>query len=536
MRNLVVGFIAAVVGRRSLVSIAASVLGALLATSAAVISFAAPRSDGQLEIEIVDKDTGQPIAARIHLKSTRGRPVTLRPPGSAAYGDHFYADGRVTLPLPVGQYTMEIEATPEYRTINSQPFEIQRHADDSKRVEIPRFADLAAEGWWAGDLDVSRPPAELPLAMRAEGLNFVAVNSSATPPNASGRKPTQQVVDNPAAAHSNDRVFVDTSAILDQRAGGGLLVFDAHPSLDFKLATSSVPTSLTVLREAAQAGGHVVARTPFAWDLPVWLASGELDAIALIQHHSRRNDVDDQEDDGRPRDKSLFPGNKGNGRWSEAIYYHVLNCGLRIPPAAGSGSGTNGSPLGNNRVYVYCGDEFSAERWWEGLIAGRVFVTNGPLLRPIVEGRPPGHVFSLRPGEKLALEIGLELATRVPIEYLQIVKNGQVEAEVRLADWKGKIGRLPPVVFDDSGWFLVRAVTANRQIYQFASSGPYYVDSERHRISRRSVQFFLDWIDEAVDRVRKLADIDESERTALLAEQEMAREFFKDLAARANAD
>ena len=38
---------------------------------------------------------------------------------------------------------------------------------------MPRFANLAEEGWWAGDLDVARPLADLPLAMRAEGLNVV---------------------------------------------------------------------------------------------------------------------------------------------------------------------------------------------------------------------------------------------------------------------------------------------------------------------------------------------------------------------------
>ena len=36
-----------------------------------------------------------------------------------------------------------------------------------------RFADLAKEGWWGGDLDVERPLAELPLAMRAESLAYV---------------------------------------------------------------------------------------------------------------------------------------------------------------------------------------------------------------------------------------------------------------------------------------------------------------------------------------------------------------------------
>ena len=77
----------------------------------------------------------------------------LRVAGLNQFADHFYIDGKITLPLRVGQYTFELEAGPEYRTQNGH-FEIERHADDSKRIEMHRFADLAKEGWWAGDLDV----------------------------------------------------------------------------------------------------------------------------------------------------------------------------------------------------------------------------------------------------------------------------------------------------------------------------------------------------------------------------------------------
>jgi hypothetical protein len=65
----------------------------------------------------------------------------------------------------------------------------------------------------------------------------------------------------------------------------------------------------------------------------------------------------------------------------------------------------------------------------------------------------------------------LDLATRVPVEYLQIVKNGEVAEEVRLADWTKRKGRLPPVVFDASGWFLVRAITNNEQPISLPPAG-----------------------------------------------------------------
>jgi hypothetical protein len=448
------------------------------------IAALAAHPDGEVQIDVVDSATGQPIAARMHLSSGRQaaptaaakarpkRPVKLNMPGSAEYAGHFYIDGIATLPMKIGQYTFELEATPEYLN-QSGGFEIQRHADDSKRIEMKRFVDLEQEGWYAGDLDVSRKAKDLPLILRAEGLRVV-------------------------------------------------------PNVDVAKMSADEPWDID---------GHLIAGVPYAWNLPVWLATDKLDAMALINRHSLRDGVVDNENDGRPRDKTLFPGSRGNGRWSETVYYHVLNCGLRMPPVAGSGSGANDSPVGTNRVYVNCGNEFSDKAWWDGLAAGRVFVTNGPLLRPSVQGEAPGYVFHMPSGQPLTLEIGLNLATRVPVEYLQIIKDGMVEAEVRLAEWKNKKGKLPPIEFEGSGWFMVRAVTSNPNTYQFASTGPYYVEQDgKPRVSKKSVQFFLDWIAANEARLQKLPNAESEGIKKQLAEQGAAREFFAKLLNGANAE
>jgi hypothetical protein len=499
-------------------------------TICAVVSLrldAAPRADGQLEIEVVDSATGQPIPARMHLMNARQRPVKLNLPDTAEFGGHFYIDGRLTLPLRRGQFSFEIDAGPEYRTQTGH-FEIERHSDDAKRIEMTRFTQLAKEGWYAGDIDYDRRPRDVPLILRAEQLWDVRTAEFATllQPGIEGLGPR---------------------------------------TLKKRDAVSSVP-------DAQSPAPFHIAPTPYAWNLPVWLAADKLDAIQLIHGHSRRDGGADNAGEGRPRDTSLFPGHTGDSRWSLAIYYHVLNCGLRIPPVAGSSSGANDNPVGINRVYVHCGDGFTPEAWWQSLEEGRVFVTNGPLLRPSVDGQPPGHVFHFSgsgepsrtspsstpvasappasPTEKgrstrgpyesddsLSLEIGLNLATRVPVDYLEIVKDGEVYAEVRLDEWKKKKGRLPPVQFNDSGWFLVRAITNNPKTFQYASSGPYYVQrAGRQRISRRSVQFFLNSIDAAEAHLRELPILDAAQRESLLAEQATAREFFEQLLATANAD
>jgi hypothetical protein len=329
-------------------------------------------------------------------------------------------------------------------------------------------------------------------------------------------------------------------AARDESVGGGLLLFGEKSRPEPLKRTSPVsPTSLAMLNHFKASGAKVIARSATAWDLPVWIASGKLDAIILIDQQSARGRVLDDGANSRPRDRKTFPGATGHGRWSETVYHHVLNCGLRIPPVAGSPQdiSPDAGGFGTNRVYASLGSEFSYDRWWDAVDAGRVVVTNGPLLRPKVSGYPPGHVFRLDDGGKLSLEIGLKLTITSPVEYLEVIKNGQVDISERLSDWINKKGRLPPLEFNDSGWFLVRAVTNDQRKYQLASTGPYYVEKAgRPRISKRSVRFFLDWITAATERIEKLPGLDEPTRTALLAEQASARTYFDDLLSRANAD
>ncbi len=91
--------------------------------------------------------------------------------------------------------------------------------------------------------------------------------------------------------------------------------------------------------------------------------------------------------------------------------------------------------------------------------------------------------------------------------------------------------------FDNGGWFLVRAVTSNAKTFQFASSGPYYVQkADGQRISRASVKFFLDWIDVYVGNLANGNSAEVDKNKSKLAELKSAQKFFADLLSKANAD
>ena len=89
---------------------------------------------------------------------------------------------------------------------------------------------------------------------------------------------------------------------------------------------------------------HVDIEKPFWWDMPIWVAVGGVDSIGLAHNHMQRAGMLDNEAWGKPRDKVFYPSPRGNGYWSQDIYYHLLNCGLRIPPSAGSAIGRAGQP------------------------------------------------------------------------------------------------------------------------------------------------------------------------------------------------
>jgi hypothetical protein len=294
---------------------------------------------------------------------------------------------------------------------------------------------------------------------------------------------------------------------------------------------SEVPVPL--FQRAAKGDLWVDLSKPFWWDLPMLVAAGQIDSIQLAHSHICRESTINDEAGGKPRDRKRYASYKGNAEWSHEVYFRLLECGLRIPPTAGSGSGEAPNPVGYNRVYVHVDGDFSYDAWWKGLRAGQVFITNGPLMKPSVEGELPGHVFQAERGAKLDFEIGLTFSTRDPITYLEIIKDGHIEHEIRFDEY-AKRGKLPKLAFDRSGWFLVRAVTDVPKTYRFAMTGPYYVEiGHQRRISKKAAQFFLDWV---IERAKQIKLADPQQQREALQWHRQARDFWQDLVSKANAE
>lgn len=480
-------------------------------------------AEGQLVVTVLDATTNRPVPCRMTLKSAAGKPI--RPKKVPFLNDHFLIPGEITLRLPLGNYQFELERGPEY-PVSYGHFELLHYADDAKSVTLKRHVDMAAHGWWSGDLEVRRAPGDIELLMSAEDLHMAQVvpPKSDLPARAAGPQPVQ---------FDRER-FYHLLASSQTRAGGSLLLFNLNSPLPVPGADPESPALMQIIERArAKQNVWIDVTRSYAWDLPTLVALGHVDSIELAYSQIGRDSISGGETNGRPRNKTFFPEPWGNARWSQDVYFRLLNCGLRIPPSAGSGSGASNNPAGYNRMYVHVDGELTYDKWWENLRAGRVTITNGPLLQPEVDGKYPGYVFQADAGQTVTLEIGLTLSTRDPISYLEIIRDGRVEQSLRFEEY-AKSGRLPKLHFNRSGWFLIRTVTDLPKTYRFAMTAPYYVEiGYQPRISKAAAQFFLDWV---YERARQIKIADPEQQRLVLEYHRKARDYWQNLVSKANAE
>jgi len=484
---------------------------------------------GKIVISVIDKKLSKPVPCRIHLYDRAGKPV--QPPGLPFFRDHLVCNGSVTLELAPGEYSYEIERGPEY-TIRTGKFTVAGKAAQEVKVELERLIDLTKEGWWSGELHVHRPVADIELLMQAEDLHVAPV---ITWWNGRNQWATQKRLPDQLLNQFDGDRYYHVMAGEDEREGGALLYFNLTQPLPITGASREYPSPVKFLNEARrQKNVWIDIEKPFWWDTPIWLATGQVDSIGIANNHMCRSEVRDAEAWGKPRDIKRLPAPYGNGLWTQEIYYHVLNSGLRLPPSAGSASGVLPNPVGYNRVYVHLDGPLSYEKWWDGLRAGRVFVTNGPLLRVRANGHLPGQVFTGSADKAIDIELKADLTTRETVRAFEIIKNGRIERTIPYEEW-AKQGTLGKVHFKESGWFLVRTITDYPKTFRFASTGPSYVEigEPKRRVSKASVQFFIDWVQERSARV-KLDDA--AQRQEVLEYHAKAKKFWEDVLSKANAD
>lgn len=466
---------------------------------------------GEVRVSILDQASGNPVAARVHLIDANGK--AQRPAGLPFWSDHFVCDGKAALELPDGSYTYTVERGPEF-TAASGRFELPAAQERPVTVRLRRIVNLPEEGWFSGETHVHRPLKDVELLMRAEDLHVAQVITWWNRTN-----PWKDSAPPAAVRNFDGNRFYQLVSGEDERDGGALLFCDLQKPLEITRGAQHFPSSLVYAREARQLGAKWLdAEKPFWWDFPLWLAHGMADTVGIAHNHMHRGGVLENEAWGRSRDRKKYPGPHGNALWTQQIYYHALNGGLRLPPSAGSASGVLPNPPGYNRAYVHIEGRFTYEKWRDGLLAGRSFVSNGPLLRCRANGKLPGEVFK----DDRPIEVTLEgeVDSRDQIKSVELVRNGLVE-QIKL-----------PAKFtvQKSGWFLVRAVTDLTNTFRFASTAPWYVEigGLPQAVPTDSARFFIDWSKERMKTLENRPELTAAQREQVLQPWRATLKFWED--------
>jgi hypothetical protein len=501
------------------------------------------RPHGQLRIDLLDRATGRPVAARVSVTGPDGRgwaPDDAWRHADDAYDrgerrfeyTYFHANGHATLSLPEGRFTVEVTRGPEY-AVERHTVEMPPGAARGLRVSLRRLDDLAARGWWSGDLHVHlnygghylSTPARLRAMAEAEDLHVVEnliVNKEGRVPEAL-RAVGPDPVSTPSTLIVNDQEYHTSfwghTGLLGLERN---VILPGYAAYARTAAASLSPTNLDVF-ERARAQGAVTGyvhpydefpdpanlKTPLTSELPVDVAHGRVDYLEIVAFSDHRT--------------------------TARVWYRLLNTGFRIPAGAGTDAMTNYAslrgPVGLNRVYVRTGGPLSYRAFLAGLKAGRTMATNGPLVDFTLGGRGIGDDVRLAAPGRLRLHATLH--SLVPVDHFELVANGEVVAAFAPDSSRTSVTVDTTVDVARSGWYSVRAWNERGtqpvlDIYPFATTSPIYVTVAGAPIrSRSDAEWFVAWIDRLDAAARASADWNTpAEREAVLRQIAEARQVF----------
>ena len=457
---------------------------------------------GSVDLQFADRDSGQAVSARIRF--TKPARKVNRPKKLLAEGDQWLVEENVRLALPNGEFEFQVERGPEFNEIKGG-FTIEPRAKDVVSVDVPRSVDMHAEHWYSGDHLSSLPRNQLRRWQMADAVDF-AVSTAPAPES------PEKMVGNGVAV---------TSELAQWPQGSVLFHGENARSSEHGSLTDGVRVYERLESQNEDSESFAELLRPWTRDVPLLLANPSVRSVQLLSGYNRpagddRLMVSKDRTSGAswrvsvthgkeklasevfaPIDKeeeSRFRDARGLGKLSEYIYWQMLEAGLRLTPTAGSGFPGAETQIGYNRVYVFSENQANHADWWRAILAGKTMVTNGPLLRASVNGMSPGSIQASYRGQPVSLDIAANLAVREPVDYLDVIFNGETLYSAKLEDHFSR-GEFPSLEIDRSGWLVIRVVTERQTGYCFATTAPFYFEFDgKPRVSRRAVLFFQHWL------------------------------------------
>jgi hypothetical protein len=432
---------------------------------------AAPTAFGTLNLNVSD-GAGNATPARIGLYDATGRmplpaddALTIRnyadltrqvflrsTHGTISPWPHdnrhiFYIDGEYLAELPAGEYELVVSKGPEYE-VSVRDLVIGGGRIENVAVTLHRWTNMPAAGWFSGDDHVHMIRNEsdnesISSIMQAEDLHVTNVLQ----------------MGNPAGTHFHQYALGEDGRYVDDRYALVPGVEDPRTAIrghTISLNISEVVRSSDIylqydqifdayrsqggLSGYAHVSGEFNVHRGLAMDVPL----GAVDFVEILQ----------------------------DGILATELWYEFLNLGFKLIPTAGSDFPYLGVP-GAERNYVYLGDRYSVDGWYEQLKAGRTFVTNGPMLAMEVNGQPMGSTIELSPGDELVVSASVESNTDIErLDRLELVVHGEVVAVADDVSRDNSVALEHSLTADAGMWIAVRAYGRDQAV---AHTAPVYV-------------------------------------------------------------
>ncbi|MFP6900522.1 MAG: CehA/McbA family metallohydrolase, partial [Opitutales bacterium] len=494
------------------------------------LSFKLPAAE--LRGQVVDGQTGKPLAARIYLEDAKGKWFFVKssaPDGSAvrydktnwvrkdAFEKHTTISAHpFQVDLPAGDYTMTVERGKEY-FVETRKLSIGKE-DAKVEVKLNRWINMAQRGWFSGETHIHRTLQDLPNVILAEDLNVAMpltywVTKSDLPPttgnrNLGGEIPDKLITVDPTHVIWPRNTEYEISSFGNKRHMLGALFFLNHKSV----LNQGVPP-WGPLAKRARAEGAIFDMDKLDWPFSMTLPhSTGARLYELANNHMWRTHFAFTRWNSRTPGFLQPPsGGKGGGEedwmnYTFGQFYTLLNAGFPLAPTAGTANGVHPVPVGFSRVYAYLPEGFGYEAWLENLKKGRSFITTGPMLFAKVNDQWPGAKlkFGKDGGE---LKVTGEVISENRITCMEIIMNGKpvklLRGGRRTKEGAHRLSFATTLPMKTSGWICIRCFEerpAGR--LRFAHTAPWLVEvpGKPLRLSPEEKEYLVNRVQTEIDR------------------------------------
>ena len=341
-----------------------------------------------------------------------------------------------------------ISKGPEYRQV-VQSLSIKSGAVARIETQLQRWVDMPERGWFSGDdhVHMARTPndnASISAVMQAEDVHVTNVLQMGNPFDthfhqyAFGKNGRYRMgdhalvpgVEDPRTAVRGHTISMNIEAVF--RPADRYLRYDQ------------------IFAEYRSQGGlsgfaHVAGRLfnverGLAIDVPL----GAVDFVEVLQ----------------------------DGALETELWYDFLNLGFKLIPTAGSDFPYLGAP-GSDRNYVYVGDDFTVDAYFEALREQQTFVSTGPILDFTVNDQLMGADISAAPGDLLDIKASASLNPDIGLlDRIELIVHGEVIASANDISVDNSVELRHRMTVEGGTWVAIRAYGADQSL---AHSAPVYV-------------------------------------------------------------